>query len=102
MLAIRDVVKKGDSGRPAEHAEDSIDLSGENRALGQFLASQPSFVNLNRPGQLDVGQHLCLHKETARLSDQLKILDDLIPISDYVLRESGPHVVDPQVYGNVE
>lgn len=32
----------------------------------------------------------------------MKILDHLIPIADYVLGESGPHIVDPEIDRYVE
>ena len=102
VLPVGDVVKEGNACGSAKHAEDSIDLSGKHCALRQLLSAKSSFIDFHRPWQLDIRQHLCLHKKTASLPYELEVLNDLVPVSDYVLSQSGPHIVDPQVDRDVK
>jgi len=102
MLAIWDVVKQGDSRLTAVHSEYAIDLSGKDCALGKLLSTKSCLIDFDWPWQLQIRQHLCLDEQGARLSDQLKVLDDLVPVTHNVLGQPRPHIVNPEIHGYVE
>ena len=102
MLTVRDVVKDRQACRAAEHTEDSVDLPCEYCTLGKFLTTKSSFIDFYWSRQLQVGQHLSLHEEAASLTDELEILNDLVTVTNDVLSQSRPYIVNPKVNTDVE
>ena len=102
MLSIWDIIEKRYASRSTKHAKNSVDLAGKNSTLGKLLPSQSGLIDFHRPRKFDVGQHLGLDKKAAGFPNELKVFDDLVPISNYILGKSGPHVIDPKIYRDIE
>lgn len=85
MLSVRDVIEQWNSSRSAKHAKHSVNLSSEHCTLRQLLTSKSSLINLNWPWEFNIRQHFRFNEQTTRFPNELKVLNDLIPIPNYIL-----------------